>query len=124
MNPPNFVLLYVTDPLKSAAFYEAHLSVPIVESSPHFAMLALPGGMMLGLWDVAEVLPPTRVTGGGTELAITTASNAEVDQLHADWKGRGMPIAQSPTSLDFGYTFVGLDPDGHRLRVFHPPARG
>jgi len=24
------------------------------------------------------------------------------------------------TRLDFGYAFVGLDPDGHRLRVFMP----
>lgn len=22
-----------------------------------------------------------------------------------------------PTTLDFGYTFVAIDPDGHRLRV-------
>jgi predicted enzyme related to lactoylglutathione lyase len=25
---------------------------------------------------------------------------------------------QQPTDIDFGRTFVGLDPDGHRLRVF------
>jgi hypothetical protein len=27
-------------------------------------------------------------------------------------------IVQSPCDLDFGHTFVGLDADGHRLRVF------
>ena len=27
---------------------------------------------------------------------------------------------QAPTDLDFGRTFVALDPDGHRLRVFAP----
>jgi hypothetical protein len=31
---------------------------------------------------------------------------------------RGLPIAQAPTAMDFGPTFVALDPDGHRLRVF------
>jgi hypothetical protein len=27
-----------------------------------------------------------------------------------------------PTKMDFGTTFVALDPDGHRLRVFAPAA--
>jgi hypothetical protein len=29
-------------------------------------------------------------------------------------------MAQAPTELDFGRTFVALDPDNHRLRVFYP----
>jgi hypothetical protein len=49
-------------------------------------------------------------------------SNAAVDATFADWSGRGLPIAQKPTGMDFGYTFVALDPDGHRLRVFAPTA--
>ncbi|WP_277425783.1 hypothetical protein [Lysobacter enzymogenes] len=40
--------------------------------------------------------------------------------MHADWRGRGWPIVQAPVELDFGRTFVALDPDGHRLRVFSP----
>ena len=28
----------------------------------------------------------------------------------------------APTAMDFGFTFVALDPDGHRLRVFAPGA--
>jgi hypothetical protein len=31
-----------------------------------------------------------------------------------------LKIAQAPTAMDFGMTFVALDPDGHRLRVFAP----
>jgi len=27
-------------------------------------------------------------------------------------------VAQKPVDMDFGHTFVALDPDGHRLRVF------
>jgi predicted enzyme related to lactoylglutathione lyase len=45
---------------------------------------------------------------------------AEVDRTFAEWRGRGVEIAQTPTQLDFGYTFVALDPDGQRLRVFAP----
>jgi predicted enzyme related to lactoylglutathione lyase len=47
---------------------------------------------------------------------------ADVDAVHADWAARGLAIAQPPTELDFGRTFVALDPDGHRLRVFKPGA--
>ncbi len=31
---------------------------------------------------------------------------------------RGLTIAQAPSDMDFGRTFVALDPDGHRLRVY------
>ena len=40
--------------------------------------------------------------------------------IHEAWVSRGVTIAQAPTDLDFGRTFVALDPDGHRLRVFRP----
>jgi len=29
-----------------------------------------------------------------------------------------VPIALPPTDLDIGRSFVALDPDGHRLRVY------
>ncbi len=29
----------------------------------------------------------------------------------------GIPMVLEPTVLEFGYTFVATDPDGHRLRV-------
>ncbi len=43
-----------------------------------------------------------------------------LNQRHLDWSLRGLPILQAPTNMDFGRTFVALDPDGHRLRVFAP----
>jgi len=33
-----------------------------------------------------------------------------------------LDIIQEPVQMDFGYTFVATDPDGHRLRVFVPEA--
>ena len=39
---------------------------------------------------------------------------------YRDWSLRGLPILQAPIDMDFGRTFVALDPDGHRLRVFAP----
>lgn len=61
-------------------------------------------------------------TGGRGELAFSVAGNDTVRALHTDWVRRGLVIAQAPTDIDFGHTFVALDPDGHRLRVFAPSA--
>jgi predicted enzyme related to lactoylglutathione lyase len=47
---------------------------------------------------------------------------AAVDATHARWAQRGVAILQSPTAMSFGRTFTAADPDGHRLRVFAPPA--
>lgn len=120
MIDPNFILLYVNNPADSAAFYAGLLDKKPVESSPTFAMFALQSGGMLGLWARHTVSPGATANPGATELAFTVADNATVDAMHADWRQRGLGIAQAPTSLDFGYTFVALDPDGHRLRVFAP----
>ena len=117
---PNFLLLYVDSPPKSAAFYANLLGLEAVESSPTFALFALDSGLMLGLWSRHTVEPAARAAGGGAELGITVADNASVDERHAAWRARGIPIVQAPTQMDFGYTFVALDPDEHRLRIFAP----
>ena len=52
------------------------------------------------------------------EVAFTVADATAVKATHADWIKRGLTIVQAPTAMDFGLTFVALDPDGHRLRVF------
>jgi catechol 2,3-dioxygenase-like lactoylglutathione lyase family enzyme len=122
MPDPNFILLYVDNPPLSARFYADLLGRPPVETSPTFAMFALDSGAMLGLWSRHTVAPPPAASPGAGELAFAVADNATVGRLHADWGGRGLRIAQAPTDLDFGHTFVALDPDGHRLRVFAPTA--
>ena len=120
MPHPNFVILYVDQPPVSAAFYADLLGQPPVESSPTFALFALASGVMLGLWSRHTVEPAAAAAGGGAELAFAVAGDATVDATYADWMRRGLPIAQQPTRMDFGHTFVALDPDGHRLRVFAP----
>ena len=117
MIDPNFILLYVSSPASSAVFYENLLGKPAVESSPTFAMFALDSGVMLGLWAKHTVQPAATLAGGG-EVAFAVADNSVVSDLYTDWLERGLAIAQVPTRMDFGYTFVALDPDGHRLRVF------
>ncbi|MGA2794714.1 MAG: VOC family protein [Roseiarcus sp.] len=118
MSDFNFVILYVESPSRSEAFYAGLLGRRAVESSPTFAMFAMSSGVMLGLW-AREGVRPANAPGGG-EVAFAVESRKAVDARHDDWRGRGLNIIQSPTEMDFGRTFVALDPDGHRLRVFAP----
>lgn len=122
MPHPNFILLYVDNPTLSAHFYADLLSSAAIESSPTFAMFAFDSGVMLGLWAKHTVLPPAIATPASHELAFAVDNNDVVDAMAQDWQARGINLVQAPTMLDFGYTFVGLDPDGHRLRVFAPTA--
>ncbi len=119
MPTPNFVILYVDSPAISGAFYTELLGRKPVEASPNFVMFALDGGLMLGLWARHDVKPEANNVGGA-ELAVAVADKSAVDAAFADWRARGLKIAQAPVDLDFGRTFVALDPDGHRLRVFAP----
>jgi predicted enzyme related to lactoylglutathione lyase len=112
----NFILLYVDSPAASGSFYADLLGKTPVEASPNFVMFALDSGVMLGLWSRHTVEPAANLVGGG-ELAVTVD---DVDDVYIDWSSRGLPIVQEPTDMDFGRTFVALDPDGHRLRVFRP----
>ena len=114
-----FVLLYVDSPAASAVFYGDLLGQTPVEQSPTFAMFVLRPGVMLGLWSRHTVEPAAQAAGGGGEVAFTAE---DADAVHADWVRRGLTIAQPPTDMDFGRTFVALDPDGHRLRVLVPLA--
>jgi catechol 2,3-dioxygenase-like lactoylglutathione lyase family enzyme len=119
MPEPNFIILYVDNPTASADFYAGLLGKPPVESSPTFAMFALPSGVMLGLWSRHTVEPaPAPTVGGGSEVAFAVEGKAEVTSLYGAWTARGLRVAQKPVDMDFGHTFVALDPDGHRLRVF------
>lgn len=114
---PDYVLLYVDNPPASAAFYADLLSLKPVESSPTFSLFVLPSGLKLGLWSRHTAEPKVLANGGGSELAFAVADRSVVNDLYADWSARGLAIAQRPTAMDFGYTFVALDRDGHRLRV-------
>ncbi|HYD64078.1 VOC family protein [Azospirillum sp.] len=117
-----FILLYVDSPAASADFYARLLGRDALEASPTFAMFALGSGVKLGLWARHTVAPAAMAAGGGAEIGFPVPDADTVRTVHADWAARGLTIAQAPTEMDFGTTFVALDPDGHRLRVFAPGA--
>lgn len=121
MSDPNFLILYVKNPSASAVFYADLLGKSPVEASATFAMFALDSGVMLGLW-AAHTVEPAANAVGGAEVAFAVDGVDAVKTTHAEWVSKGLKIAQMPTNMDFGFTFVALDPDGHRLRVFAPGA--
>src|SRR5262245_54774298 len=118
MLDPNFLILYVADPVLSAKFYTKLLGKEPVEVSPTFALFALDTEVRFGLWSKYTAAPLPRFKGSSGELAFCVANDNEVDGMYREWMTHPLPILQRPTRMDFGYTFVAADPDGHRLRVF------
>ena len=119
MSDVSFVLLFVENVARSAEFYARLLEKPVIEASPTFAMLPAGSNLMLGLWRRDGVEPPDGAPGG-SEIELTFADAAAVEAAHARWAASDIRIVQKPTRMDFGYTFVALDPDGHRVRAFAP----
>lgn len=121
MTSPNFILLYVEDALASADFYSKILNLEPADAQPGFAMFRFGSGLTLGLWSKSTV-EPKATPAGGSEIGFPVGGAAAVDRTCEAWKKTGLPIVQQPTDMNFGRTFVALDPDGHRLRVFAPAA--
>jgi catechol 2,3-dioxygenase-like lactoylglutathione lyase family enzyme len=121
MSNPNYILLFVDSPRRSAAFYRDLLGLEPVEEQATFAMFVLESGLRLGLWNkhTAEPLPVT--SAGGAEIGFEVENAAAVDATYAKWTAWDARVLQKPVDLDFGRTFVVLDPDGHRLRVLAAP---
>ncbi|AYM90264.1 MULTISPECIES: VOC family protein [Serratia] len=118
MTTPSMTMIYVDSPEKSAEFYRQLLGTEPVEQSPTFALFIFNNGFKLGMWSKHTVEPAPATTGGGTEICFMCEQPQQVDALYQQWRDKGLTIVQSPVELDFGYTFVAADPDGHRLRVY------
>jgi len=84
---------------------------------PGFSVFALSDDVTLGLQAADEIEPAAEPCVGGSELSLSDVEHIDVDRLYAHWKALGIPMILEPTVLEFGYTFVATDPDGHRLRV-------
>jgi len=120
MISPNLIILYVKNPAESVGFYRSLLGREPVADSENFAAFALDGGFTLGLWRRSAVEPQPSALGNRGEMAFMVPGEGSVAAHYQDWRDRGLPVAQELTTMDFGQTFVVLDPDGHRLRVCEP----
>ena len=118
-NNLGFVLLFVKNVTISADFYGKLFNLKPVEQAPMFAFFVLGNGVKLGLWSRYTAEPLVMAEPGAAEICFNTD---DVDEAYAQWGKFGIAVAQAPTDMDFGRTFVALDPDGHRIRVFklHP----
>lgn len=113
----NYILLSVANPARSEEFYSKLLNTKPVENSPTFVLYVLPNGIKLGLW-IDSGIEPKPLRAGGVEVTFSETSDDAVRATFADWTAKGADILQPLTQMDFGFTFVASDPDGHRLRVF------
>lgn len=113
----NQILNYVADAGKSAVLYAKILDAQPIDSSPNFAMFALPNGTILALWSRDDVEPRATLPGG-TEIGFLADSKDAVLLTRNAWEKLGLRIIQEPVQMTFGFTFTAADPDGHRLRVF------
>lgn len=117
MRTLNYLLLAVANPAKSAKLYTKLLGVEPVENSPTFVLYVLPNGVKIGLWIETEIEPKPSAAGG-IEISFTEANKDAVRATYDAWKALDVKVVQEPTEMDFGFTFVVEDPDGHRLRPF------
>lgn len=110
-----FVLLFVKNPIESGNFYSKLFNLKPIETAPTFVMFALGNGVMFGLWSRYTAEPLVTASAGAQEICF---SAEDVDALYDTWGTQGVTMIQKPTELDFGRTFVAVDPDGHRIRVY------
>lgn len=117
MRTLNYLLLAVRDPLQSAEIYTKLLGREPVEKAPTFVLYVLPTGLKIGLW-LADEMEPRPNAAGGIEISFSEDSKDAVRATYAEWSKLGLKVVQEPTEMDFGFTFVVEDADGHRLRPF------
>ena len=121
MPQPTAVLFYVGDIPKSVAFYSDLLERKPTVSSPFYAMFKLDSGFEFAIYDRNKLQPPSAAVSGAAELGFTVADSTVLNGMHQQWVKKGIPIIMQPMKMYFGgIHFMGLDPDGHRLRVATP----
>ena len=103
----NFILLYVDNPAASGSFYADLLGKAPVEASPTFVMFRARHGCHARPLVLSHGGACGDLGGAEASLAVTVD---DVDAVHADWRGRGLPIIQEPTPMDSWSHFRGTGP--------------
>src|SRR4051812_7437297 len=117
MLKPNLLLLYVKNPVLSAEFYEKLLGCKPASIFPTYVAFSFPDGFNLGLWSISAKNFVSSGNGNRSELSFMVPEESEVRRLYEAWGKLGIQIEQDLMQAVFGWTFVALDPDGHRIRV-------
>ena len=121
----SLVTLGVTDLARARRFYEALGWTTGAEPDDDVVFFQA-GGMILALWDRAQLAEDSGVadTGGwgGVTLAYNVGSPAEVDRVIDEAERAGATIARRGAETFWGgYSGAFVDPDGHPWEVAHNP---
>jgi uncharacterized protein len=121
----SLVTIGVSDLARSRAFYEA-LDWRTGAGPDDDVVFFQAGGMIVALWNRAQLAEDSTVTDaggwGGITLAHNVRSPEEVDAVLAEAAGAGGTIGRPGASTFWGgYSGVFLDPDGHPWEVAHNP---
>ena len=111
-------VLYVENIEISKNFYTDTFECDGEILSPTFISFPLGDGVSIELKQLAQVSPKAHITGGGTELSLMVDNSKILHRIYEQWKNKRVKFVQTPVELIFGITFVAIDPDGHRIRVF------
>lgn len=115
---PTLIIFYVDSLEKSLVFYAELLGAKPIHAELDYAMFLLKPELRLGLWAKKTVQPTPTNNPGAAELVFQVNDAKEIDQLYENAHRKHFSILQSPTQMDFGYTFVIADINGHRIRFY------
>ena len=114
------VLLYVSDIVKSARFYEDTLGFEKMHAGNDVAEFRLGDATLLLHHDKnfpPGKLPPVGERGGGVKVYFTVEN---VDRFCDELKENGVAILEEPADQPYGLRTMELaDPDGYRLLFCH-----
>ena len=121
----SLITLGVADLERARAFYEA-LGWKSDSKPEQGIVFFQAGGMILGLWDRAQLAEDSVADDsggfGGITLAHNVRSPEEVDTTLAEAEQAGAKIARAGAATFWGgYSGVFHDPDGHAWEVAHNP---
>ncbi|HEX6116844.1 MAG TPA: VOC family protein [Solirubrobacterales bacterium] len=121
----SLITLGVADIGRARAFYEG-LGWSTGAKPEDDVVFFQAGGIVLALWDRAELAEDSGVADGGGWGGVTLAYNvnspAEVDAVIAEAEAAGAEIPRAGAETFWGgYSGVFVDPDGHPWEVAHNP---
>lgn len=122
------ITLGVTDLANARAFYE-QLGWTTGAQPDDDVVFFQAGGMVLALWDRANLAEDSAVRDGGGWGGVTLAHNVgspeEVDAVIEEARTAGATIGREPAKTFWGgYSGLFIDPAGHPWEVAHNPHWG
>lgn len=121
----SLITLGVADLARARAFYEK-LGWKSAAAPSEDVVFFQTGGIVVALWDRAQLAEDSTVRDaggwGGVTLAHNVRSPAEVDAVIAEAEAAGATIGRRGAATFWGgYSGVFVDPDGHPWEVAHNP---